>query len=200
MSPELDIDYVKSIHTGRLQIRPYWMEFLDTLVILMLSSSMIVCPILTYGSLNWNSPNDRFIGNVLLPVSILIGVIIFYKKLKEKSLIKIDTPLGKRENKHKVMEYMRSSNFNTILEDDNMVVGITEEDFFSRPRQLNVLLDDGVVYACVITHNPKARMPSFFTARSIIKDLRAFLSAEQTTKSKHTVKSNKSSSASFMEH
>jgi hypothetical protein len=179
MSPEIDIDYLKSIHTGRLQIRPYWIELLDTLVILMLSASMIAYPILIYGSLNWKSPNDRFVGNIILPVSILAGMIIFYKKLREKSLVKIDTTMGKRGNKRQVLKYMRSSQFDIVLEDEDMVVGFIEGDVFSRARQLTVLLDDGVVYACVISYNPKARMPSFFTARGVIKDLRMFLSQEE---------------------
>lgn len=179
MTPEVDIDYHKSIRTQRLHIRPYWMELLDMSVILMLSTAMIVGPILTYNLLNWKSPNDRFIGNVLLPLSIIVGVITFYKKLREKSLVKIDTSLGKGENRRKVVKYIRSSEFELVLEDEDMVIGITEGDLFSRPRQLTVLLDDGVVYANVITHNSKARMPSFFTARSIIKDLRVFLSQEE---------------------
>lgn len=182
MSPETDIDYLKSIRTGRLQIRPYWMEFLDTLVILMLSTGMIVSPVLMYGFLNWNSPNDRFIGNVLLPVSILAGMITFYKKLREKSLVKIDIVLGKRESKLQVLKYMKSSGFQIVWEDEDMVVGCTEGDVFSRSRQLTVLMDDGVVYACVLSHNRKARMPSFFTARTIIKDLRKFLCQEETMK------------------
>jgi hypothetical protein len=178
MTPDTNIDYRKSLQTNRLQIRTSWLEYLDTAGILMLAAGLVVYPFLMYRFVDKSNPNNSFIGYVLLPISILFGVLLFYKKLKEKRLIKIDTGFDKTKNKSLTLEFIKVQGYKVVKSNNDMLIAVREGGIASWPRQINVLFDTGVIYACVLTLSITARAPSFFTAKSIIKDLQKFLTTE----------------------
>lgn len=172
--PETDIDIAKSLRTKRLQIKPKWLEITDTVVFLLLATAFIVCPILMYGQFDKDNPNDRFIGYYVLPFVILLGVVLFYKKITEKRLVSIKTGFDSKNNRELIVAFMKEQGFNIIKNNKNIIIAIREHDFLYWSRQINVIFDTDAVYVCTLTLSAKVRVPSVFTAKGIVKKLDNF--------------------------
>ena len=149
---------------------------MDTGVILLLALGMIIYPILFYGFIDWQNSSDRIIGFSLLPAFIFSGGMLFYKKLQEKKLALIETGVDKGTNRKLVLKFLNSKSYQVVRNNRDFVIGVCENDGILWPKQITVLFEDDRIYVNVLTLNIKARVPSFFTAKSIIKTLNIFLS------------------------
>lgn len=158
-----------------LKLRPRWLEYLDTFVILLLASGLIIFPFLVLQTLYKTTSNFSYVPTAIVFLSMTFGSILFYKKLTEKRLTRIFTGLTKIDTKKKIIEFMRSHDFKVINNNANLVIGFREGNILSSPRQLNVLLDIDSIYVCVLTINSKVRLPSILNARNIINQLKQFI-------------------------
>jgi hypothetical protein len=175
MSSLEEFDYEKSLKNKRLHILPRWLEIIEISGSLILFSSLIIWSVVMFFIVDMNNPNERGVAFFVLPLAFVFGIFAVYKKLEETRLKPIRTGLNKTENHERAIAFMNYQGYKIKREDSDFLIAITDNGFFSWPRQINILFEHGEIYVCVLTLSHKFRVPSFFRAKEITKDLEKFI-------------------------
>lgn len=187
MLEETNIDCEKSLATGYLQIRPFWLERIEMISFLTASILFAVYPLFFYPIIDYNNPNETFLAFSILPLCTLAGIFLFYKKLREKKLVLIQTNSTQGQNRALTAEFMKLNGYSIRKNNSNLIIGIVPSDIVSWKRQINVLFDGNKVFVCVLTLSPRVRRPSFFTAKELTADISRYILRENHFSSLNTI-------------
>lgn len=175
------IDTEKSIATGRLSFNrsglDKFQQITDTIVWSTLCIAIMFYPTYAYFHISINSSNDRAVAFVLSPLIILFGLFGLYRKLTEKNLIGIDTPLPRHKNKELLLEFLKQNGYEIFRESKEVViVNVKESLSFNNlwTKTITFIIDDRNIYFTMVKNYPKINPPVFFSHWSLRADLKKY--------------------------
>lgn len=174
-----EFDYEKSLQKKRLHILPRWLEIIEFSGFIILFSGLMIWSVMMFFIVDMNNPNERAVAVLALPLTMVFGIFAIYKKLKETLLNPIRTGLNKTYNRERALAFIHDRGYKIKRDNRDYLIAIKDDGFFSWPRQINILFEHGDIYVCVLTLSHKFRVPSFFTAKEITRDLEKFIMAKE---------------------
>jgi hypothetical protein len=99
------IDVNESVSRHKLIFQEEWLDKFDRFFVYIFFSGLIFYPALTIFEADFDNPNDKFISLTILPLSILIGLYVVYRKATEKLLFTLATPFDSQKNKKILLAY-----------------------------------------------------------------------------------------------
>ena len=180
-----NINYEKTFSKRKLVLKTKWLDVADSVVFYFAAIFFFVCLYLTYKELNLANPNDQFIAHGVLPLAGLFAIALLYKKITEKRLLIIETPLNKVQTRQLIRNAVKSWGWNVRSDNANYLQATTGFEF-SWGKQVTILFDSGKLYLNVMSDNPMVRMPVLFSDRSIRYDIKKLLEAS----TQHSVSRN----------
>jgi len=163
-----DINYRKSLILNKLVLKSKWMEAIDFLLFL---GSITIFAMYNLKAL-WiegiqNNINYWFF---LSPLSISLMIFLAYKKVNEKRLVVIQTPLNKNENREFVLEFVKENGFIVAYNNENYLIAESLRKF-SSGKQISFLFANKEIKFNCLTQTALIRMPEFLYSNSLRKNI-----------------------------
>jgi hypothetical protein len=163
----------ESISKRRLVFDESWLDKFNRLTVYLVFSPLIFLPVIMFFNEKNTNPNDTFILHYVFPISILIGLYIFYRNATEKLLSKINTDLARQEARRLLLEYAEKEGFEIYRKSsDCLIFNETYSDFSSDYKKTRIFfIQDNIVLFVVIRDSFKLNIPTLFTHLFLKRDI-----------------------------
>ncbi len=173
-----NIDVEKSIARKKLHFAKSWWEYVDLfLFIVSFTFGFVICPLFVWAfELNFNNPNEKFLGFAVLPLVFCFGLYMTYRKLTEFKLTKIFEHADRDKIHSSILEFARTNEYDIRRKYNYCIV-------LDRPgmnpnfsKTAIVFISEDAVFYTMLQDNLKFNVPTFMShllfARSLKKWLR----------------------------
>jgi len=172
-----NIQIKESISRGKLIFRETWYEKAQRIQVYFISFVLVYLSITSLSSIDTTSQNDLAIGGTFFTLAGLVGLILFYRNVNEKKLMKVHSKFNAAETKEKLLEFAHQEAFQVYRKSGYcLILNETGDDFsgyFTKSRV--IFIRDYVVYFAVIQDNPKLNRPVLTTHLFLKHALRKLL-------------------------
>lgn len=175
-SKKSNIDNV--IKGGRLKVNNNFLTFIDKLAVYFLFSLFVLVPVFLYSRIAWTNPNDKFIGIVVFPILIFVGLYSIFRKFRENKLMCITTENSLNNNKESVLKFLERKGYSTQSKSRNEIYAFREHGLSYNglwQYQIAVVLDNNKIYLNLTKHGPKINFPVFLSHLFLRRDLEKYL-------------------------
>jgi hypothetical protein len=157
---KINID--ESVNRHRLIFQESWVDKLDRLVIYFSFGVFLVYPVLTFINADFKNPNDKFISLTILPISILFGLYVIYRKATEKRLFKVITPFDKQTTRQMLLDFADEQELEIHRKsNDCLIFNESSDDFNSSHKKSMVfIVKDNLVLFTVLKDQFKLNLPT----------------------------------------
>lgn len=172
----------ESILKRRLVFDEGWLDKFNRLTVYIVFSPLILLPVVMFFKEKFVSPNDTFILYYIFPISIAVGLYIFYRNATEKQLTKIDTNFDRQTIRKLLLDYADKNQFEIYRKsNDCLIFNESFDSWTSAYKKTRIFfVQDNLVLFTVIRDNFRLNMPILFTHLFIKKDLRKMLRKAST--------------------
>lgn len=163
-----NIDVKKSISIRKLCYSKSWMDYFETILVIVSSAlAFVVCPVLIY-VLEFDypnpGPNEKFVFIVLLPAVILFGMYLVFRKITELRLRKITGEFDKDLNRKLILEFAKQEDFSVRRKYNDCIV--LDKSSLLNPiyaKTVVLFVCDEAIYFTMIQDNSKVNLPTFIS-------------------------------------
>ena len=169
---KIDID--ESVLRHKLIFQEEWLDKFDRYVVYILFSGLIIYPALTIFEADFNNPNDKFISLTILPLSILFGLYVVYRKATEKLLFTLTTPFDRQKNKQILLTYADKQQLDVYRKsNDCLILNQSLGDFNpSYKKSMIFILKDNQVLFTILKDQYKLNLPTLTSHLFLKHDLK----------------------------
>lgn len=160
-----NIDVEKSIAHQKLHFAKSRWEYVDLfLFIVSFAFGFVFCPLVVWAfELNYNNPNEKFLGFVVLPLVFCFGLYMTYRKLTEFKLTKIFEHANRDKIHSSILEFARTNeydihrkyNYCIVLDQPGMNPNFSKTAF--------VFISEDSVFYTMIQDGLKLNSPTFIS-------------------------------------
>lgn len=179
------IDIVESVSRHKLIFQEDWLDKFDRFVVYIFFSGLIIYPALTFFEADFNKPNDKIISLTLLPICILFGLYVIYRKATEKLLFKLTTPFDRQKNKQILLNYADKHQLEIYRKsNDCLIFNESLGDFNpSYKKSMVFILKDNEVLFTILKDQYKLNLPTLTSHLFLKHDLKRLFNNVLTNES-----------------
>jgi hypothetical protein len=172
----------ESISKRRLIFDEGWLDKFNRLTVYVVFSPFIFLPAVMFFNEKFTSPNDKFILYCIFPISMFLGLYVFYRNATEKLLSKIDTDLDRQEARQLLLEYAEKQGYEIYRKsNDCLIFNETYSDFSSAFKKTRIFfVQDNIVLFAVIRDSFRLNIPSLFAHLFLKRDMTRLLKKAST--------------------
>lgn len=169
---KINID--QSVSRQKLIFEEEWLDKFDRIVIYLFLSGLVIYPILIIMAADFNNKNDKIFSLTFLPLVILFGIYVIYRKATEKLLFKINTPFDRQKNRQILLEYADKKQFEIYRRsNDCLIFNESISDFNPRYKKSMVfIVKNNVVYFTILKEQFKLNLPTLTSHLFLKSDLK----------------------------
>jgi hypothetical protein len=168
------IDINESVSRHKLIFQEEWLDKFDRFVVYIFFSGLIIYPALTIFEADFNNPNDKFISLTILPLCILFGLYVVYRKATEKLLFTLTTPFDRQKNKQILLTYADKQQLEVYRKsNDCLILNESLGDFNpSYKKSMVFILKDNEVLFTILKDQYKLNLPTLTSHLFLKHDLK----------------------------
>ncbi len=180
---KIDID--ESVSRNKLIFQEEWLDKFDRFVVYIFFSGFIIYPALTIFEADFNNPNDKFISLTILPLCILFGLYVVYRKATEKLLSTLPTPYDRKKNKQILLTYADKQQLEVYRKsNDFLILNESLGDFnTSYKKSMVFILKDNQVLFTILKDQYKLNVPTLTSHLFLKHDLKKLFNNVSTNDS-----------------
>lgn len=180
---KIDID--ESVSRNKLIFQEEWLDKFDRFVVYIFFSGFIIYPALTIFEADFNNPNDKFISLTILPLCILFGLYVVYRKATEKLLSTLPTPYDRKKNKQILLTYADKQQLEVYRKsNDCLILNESLGDFnTSYKKSMVFILKDNQVLFTILKDQYKLNVPTLTSHLFLKHDLKKLFNNVSTNDS-----------------
>lgn len=180
---KIDID--ESVLRHKLIFQEEWLDKFDRFVVYIFFSGLIIYPALTIFEADFNNPNDKFISLTLLPLCILFGLYVVYRKATEKLLFTLTTPFDRQKNKQILLDFAEKQQLEVYRKsNDCIILNESLGDFNpSYKKSMVFILKDNEVLFTILKDQFKLNLPTLTSHLFLKQDLKKLFNNVLTNES-----------------
>ncbi len=169
---KINID--QSVSRQKLVFEEEWLDKFDRIIVYLFFSGLVVYPILTIMVADFNNKNDKFFSLAILPLVILFGLYVIYRKATEKLLFKINTPFNRQKNRQILLDYADKQQFEIYRKsNDCLIFNESIGDFNPRYKKSMVfIVKDNVIFFTILKEQFKLNLPTLTSHLFLKSDLK----------------------------
>lgn len=169
---KIDID--KSVLRQKLIFEEDWLDKGDRFAVYVLFSALVVYPALTIFEADFNNPNDTFISLTVLPLCILLGLYVIYRKATEKFLFNITTPFDRQKNRRTLLAYAEKHQLEIYRKSNDCLIfnKPTGDLNASYKKSMVFILKDNQVLFTILKDQNKLNLPTLTSHLFLKHDLK----------------------------
>ncbi len=171
-----NIDIEESIFRNKLVFQEEWRDKLDRFIVYLFFSEFIIFPAFSVFELDQNNVNDKFVLFTILPLSMLFGIYVIYRKATEKYLITVPTPFDKQKNKQLLITFAEENNLEIYRKSNGCLIFNESLDDFNRSYKKSIVLIplDNQVLFTILKEQYKLNLPTLTSHLFLKHDLKKF--------------------------
>lgn len=180
---KIDID--ESVSRHKLIFQEEWPEKFDRFLVYLFFSGMIISPALTIFEVDFNNPNEKFISMTLIPLCILFGLYVIYRKATEKRLYTLTTPFDRQKNRQILLTYADKQQLEIYCKSNDCLI-FNESSGNSNPsyKKLMVfILKENQVLFTILKDQDKLNLPTLTSHLFLKYDLKKLFNHVSTNDS-----------------
>ena len=180
---KIDID--GSVLRHKLIFQEEWLDKFDRFVVYIFFSGLVIYPTLTIFEADFNNPNDKFISLTILPLCMLFGLYVIYRKATEKHLFTVTTPFDRQKNKQILLSYADKQQLEIYRKSNDCVI-LNESigDFNpSYKKSMVFILKDNQVLFTILKDQYKLNLPTLTSHLFLRHDLKKLFNNASTNDS-----------------
>lgn len=169
---KIDID--ESIAQNKLIFQEEWLDKFDRFVVYIFFGGLIIYPALTIFETDFNNPNDKFISLTLLPLCILFGLYVVYRKVTEKLLFTLTTPFDRQTNRKILLNFADKQQLEVYRKsNDCLILNESLGDFNrSYKKSMVFILKDNQILFTILKDQYKLNVPTLTSHLFLKRDLK----------------------------
>lgn len=182
---KIDID--ESVSRHKLIFQEEWLDKFDRFVVYISFGGFIIYPALTIFEADFSNPNDKFISLTLLPLSILFGLYVVYRKATEKLLFVLKTPFDRQKNKQILLYYADNQQLEVYRKsNDCIILNESIGDFNqSYKKSMVFILKGNQILFTILKDQYKLNLPTLTSHLFLKHDLEKLFNNESNNDSGH---------------
>ncbi len=166
---KIDID--ESVSQHKLIFQEEWLDKFDRLFVYIFFSGLIIVPALILFEADFNNPNDKFISLTILPLCILIGLYVVYRKATEKLLFTLTTPYDRQKNKQILLTFADKQHLEIYRKSNDCLI-LNESLDSGNIKSMVFILKDNQVLFTILRDNNKLNLPTLTSHLFLKHDLK----------------------------
>lgn len=169
---KLNID--QSVSRQKLVFEEEWLDKFDRIVVYLFFSGLIIYPTILITSLDIRTNNDKFIAFAILPLPILFGLYVIYRKATEKQLFQIKTPFNRQKNKQILLDFADKQQYEIYKKSNEYLIFNESFDDFnsSYKKSMVFIIKDNMVYYTILKDQFKLNLPTLTSHLFLKNDLK----------------------------
>lgn len=174
------INIEESVSQNKLIFQEEWLDKFDRFVVYVFFSGFIIYPALTIFEADFNNPNDKFISLTILPLCILFGLYVVYRKATEKLLFTLTTPFDRQKNKQILLNYADKQQLEVYRKsNDCLILNESLGDFNpSHKKSMVFILKDNQVFFTILKDQFKLNLPTLTSHLYLKHDLKKLFTSQ----------------------
>ena len=169
MSRIENINYEATIEENKIILKSKRLELVDNIIFFI--SSIIYSVIIILAFLTEGIKNDIKIWDYLTPLFVLFIFYLSYKKINEKKLLRIKTPLNKIENRNFIIDFVKHYNLKIPYNNQNYLIAEIPFSITGAGKQITFLFENNTIKVNCLSLNPFVRLPLLWFDYSLKKEL-----------------------------
>lgn len=164
----------KSISKEKLVFHEEGLDVLDRLVVYLFSFGLVVTSLFSITIVDFENSNEAFLAWTFMPIGILLGLYLGYRKATEKHLYNITTPFNISENKELLLEYAVKQKLE-VYRKANQCLILNEpisDIISSKCKSIIILIKDNHVLFTVLVDNYGLNFPTLVSHLWLKHDLK----------------------------
>ena len=178
------INIDKSIDKQKLVFKLGWYDIFDSIAIYFVFCLFSIVAFLIYfDSHRSKNPNDDFFYVYILPVSVLFGLYVIYRKATERHLIKIRTSYSRQQNRQILLGFANKQGFEIYRNsNDCLIFNEPTNDFISvYKKSMIFIVEDGIVLFTILKDGFRLNLPTLTGHLFLRNDLKKLFKETITT-------------------
>lgn len=168
------INIEESVSQNKLIFQEEWLDKFDRMVVYLFGSGIVLFSILTLNKADFTNPNEKFIALSILPLSIVFGLYVVYRKATEKRLFTLTTPFDRQKNKQILLNYADKQQLEVYRKsNDCLILNESISDFNpSYKKSMVFILKDNQVFFTILKDQFKLNLPTLTSHLYLKHDLK----------------------------
>lgn len=171
------VNIEQSVNKQKLVFEEEWSDKIDRVAIYIFFSGFIIYPLLLIFKADFSNSNDKFFSLTILPVFVLFGCYVIYRKATEKLLFKIITDFDKQKNREILLDYADKVKLEIHRKSNDLLIfNETIGDFnTSHKKSIVLIIKDNIVFFTILKDQFRLNLPTLTSHIFLKNDLKKIL-------------------------